>query len=338
MSASFQQVAVRVALLVWVGLVPVGSAAAATDLEAARALLRGSMARVSNVVGVRSFDRGIGQTYDPYVAMALQLRPIFWVHDRVALFADLALSHELTYSNVDTRAGEVVFDDLALGINAPRALTIPLANIHLGASFALAVPTSAASRFRTRILALTPGLSVSRTFDVWGGITLAYGFRVSKFFHRATTSENHGARVPGCAQSTSLATSSCLSTGVRNATVRFVNALDLSVSFVPEFGIKLSAALVHDLLYAQSDAVKAGALGGSDGPGMRHYVMTRAEIFARPIEALVLAVGIHTHTEQLHSDPAITYRNPIYDPHRTVVFFDVRLDVAGALAMAIAAR
>ena len=307
-----------------------------STLEDVRKLMRGTYILLRNVAATRSFDKSVGYTYDPYAAIELKVRPQFWVHDKVYINASIGLSTELTHSNYSTYADEVFLSDLQLGVGSPSYLTIPVVGIDLGASFGMTFPLSKSSQYQTLMVALTPEISISRSFDVLAGISLGYSFSATKFFNEYTTSENAADRYPGCSTSVSvanLATSSCLNTGVRNSSARLVNAFSFSISFIPEFGLALSGALVHDFLYDQSEQVLAVGDTPIENTDIRYYVSTGATLYARPIPAIGLSLGISTSTQQLHSDPNITYRNPLFDPLRTNVFLDIKLDVAGMLSM-----
>ena len=327
--------------LVWLGWTGAARAQEATKPSAAtgsRATanrlvdrLRGSALQYRNVASAASFDRALGRTYDPYYAMAIEVRPQLWLNEAIYVNAALDLTAELTHSGETTMAREALWGDLQLTVGAPAVGRIPGLGVDLSADLGATLPTSKVARFRTLETAVTGTVSLSRTFDLLGGLTAQTGLGATRFFHRFTTSENAGGRYPGCGGvvlGARAAGSSCLNTGVRNPQTRTVISAGLLLAFGPRLRLALSGVLVHDFLYAQGPAVIDAAPSAGGGPGVRYAMGTAAELVATPRPGVALALGVSTQTEQLHSRPDVVFRDPLFDPYRTTIFFDVRLDVA----------
>jgi hypothetical protein len=302
---------------------------AAAEATTVRDRFRGSGVRYRNVASTASFDPALGQTYDPYYAMALQFHPQWWPADAVYLSGSIELAMELTESGQTTLHREALWGDLALALGAPGAWTIPGVGVDVSHELALTLPTSKASRFDTLNAAVTSAVTLSRRFDVLDGLTLQAALGGSWLSHRYTTSENAGDRYPGCSDlAQGRATSPCLNTGVRNPWARTVGSAGVSLDIGHGLSLALGGALVHDFLHPQGTAVRAAGAGG--GPGVRYAWGTTAEVAVAPWPGVAFALGASTQTEQLHSDPGVTFRNPVFDKNRTSVFADVRLDLAAA--------
>ena len=299
---------------------------------------RESLIVYRNVVSARSFDKNADLTYNPYYAMEFKLSPTFWAGPYTYLNLDVTFSKELTepdsgHSRETTKEGEVILADIYLEVGVPELLKIPKAEIDFSPAVRFYVPSSKVSKARTLILGIRPGFSLTKRFDVFRGLSLSYRFWARKSFHESTTAVNETPLV-SVPVGSSRSSESLTHTGVRNASFGISNGLELRLAIMKYLGISAGVSLVHAFLYQlryEDDRISYEPQSPTD---VRYKVFYTGEIYARPLKALIVALGFETENFQLTEGSS--YEKPFFNRY-TAIFLDIRLYLA-ALASNIKSK
>ncbi len=288
---------------------------------------RGSRMIYRNTASAISLDEGADLTYNPYYAMTLQFSPRWWFGKYVGLSADMDVTRELTDADSTTRAGEWWLGDVQAGV-AARAPTIPFVGIDSMVKFSAIAPTSKVSHARTLILGLKPQLTLSRTFPLLSGLTVAYVLQGTRFLHEYTTSQRDVPLIPGCAAGLG-GCDQFVNLGLRNPEWRMTNAVAISMDFFPWLGLSADAAIVIDWLYAQEDVDSQVSFEPLEGTDQRYIMAYSLELYGKPMPSLGLALGMSTVNPQLKPDS--TPREPFVNRY-TTIYFDLRFHIDGFIA------
>jgi len=299
---------------------------------------RGTMFVYRNVATAISLNKDAELGYNPYYAMAFSFLPKWWIGDVFNASLGLTLTRELTHSDYTTEEGETEVSDFTLKLGASNFVTIPVLDIGISASLGFVAPTSKFSRAKTMIMAIKPGLALSRNFDVLSGIGLSYAFGFTKKFHEYTTSQKEEPSI-----NYGVATGdygNYMNTGVRNDSWGISNTFGLNIQFVEWLGVGANVTLLHSWLYEQDDTDTVVDEGtGFDLPtseetygsdvDVRYIMVYGVEISINPIPALGIGIGAETANNQLAPDS--TYQKPFFNRY-TSIYLDLRLNFAGLVS------
>jgi hypothetical protein len=284
---------------------------------------RGSQLVLRNALSAISLDRSAEQTYNPYYAMTWSFRPWWWFGDKFFVRAQLDVIHELTEPDETTFEREALLDDLRLVAGGSGLWTIPFAGVHLSADLALILPTSKASRGRTLVLGLGPGLRLSRAFALFGyrsgGLIVGYNLRVTPYFHRYTTAERETPLIPGCSSG------GCdvyLNTGKRNPVARLAQIVDVSVRILDWLGASLVLGHAVDWLHEIGAAPPEVTYQAVDDQGARYLTFFELTASFRPVDLLEIGVGYSALHPQLAPDSS--YYVPFFNRY-SVFFVDLKV-------------
>jgi hypothetical protein len=286
-----------------------------------------------NVVSARSFDRDANLTYNPYYAMVFELSPTFWAGPHTYLTLDVTFSKELTeadslHSRETTKRGEVILEDIYLEAGVPELLKIPKVDIEFWPTMQFFVPSSKRSQARTLILGVRPGFKLTRRFEVFRGLSIAYRFWVQKNFNEATTAVTETPLVSTPVGATR-STESLSNIGVRNPSVGILNGLELKLGIVKWLGISARVSIAHQFLYELEYRDERVSYQPQTPTDVRYIVYYTGELYSRPIRALVIALGFVTENFQLTESSS--YEKPFFNKY-TAIFLDLRLYPAGLAA------
>lgn len=305
---------------------------AAPDRAEADSPFRGTVVSYSNLVSMRTLQADEELTYNPYYAMSLSMRPHYWFTDSLFVHARLALTHELTDADTTTRKGETRLTDLTLRVGASEFYTIPVVGISLSADLDIITPTSEISQARTLQVGIAPGVGVRRTWDVLGGISVGYGFRLTSLVHSHQTAQRELPLIESC-EDTLGGCAQHLDTGTRNARLRLTHSFDLSLGFTKWFALVTSVALATDYLHDVStdDSV---SFVPTEPTSERFWVSTDLGVRFKPMPSLRVGFGARSTHPQLAPDS--TRYLPFFNRY-TVFYLDLGLDIDG-LVTQIAGR
>ena len=228
---------------------------------------RGSSFSYRNSVTALSLKKDADPGYDPQYMMSWSFNPMWWLGNVFNVSMGLSLSRELTDSNWTTQEGETILSDFSVGLGASRFVSVPVLGIDVSAKLGVVAPTSKISQARTMILALKPGFSLSKNFDVLSGINLGYSFTYTKTFHEYTTAQTEDALIDAPTGATGRSYESYFNTGRRNASWGLTNMFTAGVSFVDWLSFGANFGLVHSFVYDQEDAESDQM---SEWDGLRH--------------------------------------------------------------------
>ena len=217
--------------------------------------------RLDNTVGLGTFVPGEARrtSYD----LGLFLRTGIVLGHGLNIGALQTVSKNLA-SNADAGAArpyDTVVGDTLLTVNwspthgadagKPKPLLLP-GGIKVGTSLVAALPTSRASRFQTRVLALTPGLSLLKP-DLFGGrLAILYAFGFTKNFNRLTTSAVDAVNFPSLARPDGpelMSGQSDIATGLLNTAFSIRNTLSVTWLPAPRVAVGLTYVLYNNFKY-----------------------------------------------------------------------------------------
>lgn len=292
----------------------------------AASVIRGTTLSLTQSASAISLDKSYDPTYNPYYAMTFNIAPLFWLSDDVHLRWNFSASKELTEADDETYDGEFQPSDLSMGVGA-HLWTIPVVGIDLSAGFDVTLPTSKVSRARTMNVALSESFRIAKTFDVLSGISIGTSVRGTEYFYDYTTSETVTPRVSGCGR-----VGGCdafLNTGVRNTATRLVNSADLSVAFIDELSLSVTAALYSSFLFegASDDRVSTTTLTPTDNRWATSYGIA---LNYAPFRGFNTTLGVDTTNPVQATDQ--TYYPPFFNRY-TLVYLDLQVEVSGIFSL-----
>ena len=280
----------------------------------------GSLLVVRNATTAISADPSADLTYNPYWEMSLTLAPRWQFNDIFSISASQSFSRELTNSDWTTKEGEIVVSDFGLRAAASRFYTIPAVEIGISTDLALTFPASKASRARTMVMAVGPGLTLSRSFDVLDGLSLSYGFRGTYYWHRYTTGEYESPTITECG-------SDCeeyLNTGILNPEWRLANSFGASLSFLRMVTLSASYAFFSDPLNDSTDTMTV-SLTPLEPTDTRFRHSFDVSVAVSPWDFVSFSLGANTTDSRLRPDSTGNY-TPFFNRF-TVLYFDVAFDL-----------
>lgn len=211
-----------------------------------------------------TFAPGAQLTYDPTVQMSFSLTPRFYLTDTLFLWANQALSYELTDSNEDTYNHEPLLSDTLLDL---RQILV-----WEGFAFQLqgrvGFPLSKASQAAGRILQTGLGLVVSRSFPEAAGFTVALSGAYRRWWattNVAQTSEPY----PGqCLQPAPGEAPVCTqASGLTTARDILLGGVTLNVTPFENFNVSFSGFLLGTYNFEIGDAqvpINGGVITATD--------------------------------------------------------------------------
>jgi len=288
---------------------------------------RGTRLSYRNIATLDSFDKTARMTWNPYYAMEFGFTFRWWFGKVWSAAAAFDLTRELTEADDNTYANETVFHDLRLSTRARDFYTIPVVGIDLSADLILTLPTSKISWARTLVMGIGPGLSVARTFDLHGDLTIAYHVRGTGYLHETTTAQLETPRIPTCI-SDGGGCDEFLNTGVRNVRGRVQHGVDLSYAPLEWLGASAWFEHVVDWLYPIEEEDPRISYQPVEATDRRHSSAFGVELTVTPLRALEIGLGYETVSPQLAPDS--TYYNPFYNLYSTL-YLDLRIDADGVI-------
>lgn len=127
-----------------------------------------------------SLDNSAGLNEDnPVYTMGTTLAPNFSINDNMSLSASFSISKELTNQDEGPYNHRTEYSDLILRFGYSGIYKEKFTGLKLSGSFQTVFPTSLAARQTNYILAIVPGVSISRSIY---GVNLSYGFSFRKNF------------------------------------------------------------------------------------------------------------------------------------------------------------
>ena len=217
--------------------------------------------RLDNTVGLGTFVPGEARraSYD----LGLFLRAALALGNGVSLAALQTVSKNLV-TNVDSGAArpyDTVFGDTLLTTSwspqqvgadgSARPWLLP-GGLKVAAGLALALPTSRASRFQTRLFALTPSVSLGKPDWLGGRLAVSYALGFTKNFNRLTTSAVDTVNFPSLARPEGpelVAGQTEIATGALNTSFAVRNTLAVTWLPTPRLSVGLTYVLYNNFKY-----------------------------------------------------------------------------------------
>ncbi len=287
---------------------------------------RGSALTYGHQATAYTFDRGAEPHYNPTWSHRLGIAPEWHFNDLLFVRARLYLAQEFTPSESTTRRNEVEFSDLALE-GGLTGWTEKHSKIHVGADLRIAFPTSKTSRAATRLLAIGPGLSVSRAFPF--GFTVAYGGRYSYRFHRYTTAQNESPSI-ACGNPLAAECAEFITTGKRNAHSDLTHGPSIAFNPIEKLSINATFLLTHLWLYPLSAApAELGPIAAAVDTPVRSYTTFDLSVTWQLFRPIALTVGALTFSPQINTSGTRYF--PLFN-RNTTLYLDASFDIEAAVS------
>jgi|GEM_PF-923409 len=283
---------------------------------------RGTQLTYGHQATAYTFDRAAEPMYNPTWSHRLGIVPEWHFNDLLFVRGTLFIAQEFTASDVTIQKNEVELSDLAFEAGV-SGWTEPFTKLRLGGSFRVAFPTSKTSRAATRLLAIGPGLSLSRRF---GWFTVGYGGRYSYRFHSYTTAQNSGPSIVACGNPLAAECAEFVTTGRRNAHSDITHGPVLA--FVPFEKLSFNAAFQMTYLYLYALAPVAGVTDSNDTT-VRSYTNFDVAITYQLFRPIGITLGASTYSPQLNT--AGTRYFPLFN-RNTTLYLDISFDVEAAVS------
>ena len=254
---------------------------------------RGSQVSLRTETTLLTLQKDAELTYNPYVALALEVRPRWHFGRMFYLALDFSMIHEFTNADDTTRKGETWIGDLDVGGGVNNFWTIPGVGIDLSADLHVVAPTSKISQARTMNAAIRGGLTLSRSFPVLSGLSVAYTLGGTGYFHRHTTAGLDTPLISGCSSEDG----SCdrfLNGGLRNSWFRLGNSLGISMNFLPWLGLDVFVMHRIDFLYKASDADPRISYVAQTPTNRRQSLAYDIGLRLTPMKSLEIGLGVST--------------------------------------------
>ena len=282
--------------------------------------------RLDNTVGLGTFVPGESRraSYD----LGLFLRAGLMLGRGMSVGALQTVSKNLV-TNVDSAAARpydtVVGDTLLTfawlpmqardaGKSTPWLLP---GGIKLTTTLVAALPTSRASRFQTRLLALTPGFSLAKSDWFHGKLALLYAFGFTKNFNRLTTTAVDAVNFPNLARPDGpefIAGQGEIATGALNTAFSLRNTLALTWLPTPRLAFGLTYVLYNNFKYEPfaDDAFTASSAKPGRGRSDLQWSLVSAGYTFDPEQKWTLSVLALTASPPWSADNQ-TLRFPFLD-------------------------
>jgi hypothetical protein len=264
--------------------------------------------------------------YDPTAGHQVTLLPEWHFNDLFYTRARMFISQELTLSDTTNSKYEIELSDIYWDTGW-TGWTESRTGIKISADVRLTLPTSKNTQYKTQVLNVGPGVSVSRKFNLLSGLAIGYGARPTFHFNQHTTYTALYDPLTECIDTQSASCAFDRNSGSRN--VMFDIGHGPFLSFQPYETVSLDAAFImsRGWLYplAQVPGQFAGStqLGflGTDTRDVTRFFLSVSWQFTKAVGVSLTALTIGG---QLAADG--TYIFPLFN-RNTQMYLDFTLDV-----------
>jgi hypothetical protein len=256
---------------------------------------------------------------NPYFAWGASFVPAYYPIAALTLSVFAKISQEVTDSEIDSEAQQVLFYDMQLRCRYAVG-TIPKLGIDVFSEVRLYLPTSLVSRYETLVIAPLGRLSLIRAF---GPVVLGYSLMFRKNFHRYESPllDNAGdlpsayvrARRPEDPRGPSQAP-------IAGNNISFSLSNSFFVSYVPISRLSISAyyAISQSFTYRNYAKDEFSSQYAEAGRGQRDVGIGGLEVWFRLDKRFSFSAGMYTGASP-KTDDNKSFRFPFYDFHSTAL-------------------
>lgn len=289
---------------------------------------RGSAITYEHSFSALSLNKSWDWDYNPYYAQSLALQPMWNFGDQLYLRANWMIEQELTTSDTyDARVPhEVVVSDLFLDVGA-RGWTEPTTGIRASGSLRFTLPVSKRSAAEQLYVGLSPGLSLSRSFDFLQGLSIGYQGRYTYNFRKYATMQYDGPKL-NCQAGSDCAPFS--ESGRRTAEYVISHGPVIQLGVLPKLSLFTSYTHTRARLYDLEDIVfkpdtsAEGVVFPSSGYNWRDTEWFGLGASYQVVDAVGIALGVNTAHPQKQPDSQDYTR---FFNRFTAFYLDLNIDV-----------
>ena len=299
---------------------------------------RNTILTYENIFSVVQLNREYDQSYNPYYAMGLSIKPRWYFTDEFSVRLRLDIEGELTDADSTTDYHETRVGDLILDLVYDPVYTIPTLDVSLGLGIRAQFPTSLESQAESRYMGLGADLRLGRVFDVLDGLVISYMFRYMKYLNRYTTLQRDTnprecmGNDPACLANWQL--------GDPARSHGFFNWISISLAFLREqwrpMNFTIAVFFMNYLTYELPE-YNLAIMGGEEVPvehianPVNHsaYIWYIFELGLDITDYLGISLGASTFSPQLSTES--TYREPFFNRY-TRIYVDLSIDIERVVA------
>jgi hypothetical protein len=289
---------------------------------------RGSAITYEHSFSALTLNKTWDNDYNPYYTQSVALMPMLSLGDQLYLRGNWVIEQELTTSDTYNRSHEIVISDLFLDVGA-TGWQEPETGVRIAGSLRLGLPLSKKSAAEQLYLALAPGLSLTRQFEVLEGLSIGYQGRYTYNFRKYATMQYDGPQLqcqPG---------SDCdrySESGRRTAEWVISHGPVIQLGVTPKLAVFTSYTHTRARLYDLEDIEVVGdgyevldeTLPGESGYNWRDTEWFSLGASYQLIDSVGVAVGVNTAHPQQQPD---SEDYPRFFNRFTALFVDLNIDV-----------
>ncbi|AKU92186.1 hypothetical protein AKJ08_2573 [Vulgatibacter incomptus] len=292
---------------------------------------RGSRISYEHGSAAIGFKKDAELTWNPIYVHTLSLQPQWYFSNAFYARARFDLEQELTNSDYTNKKNELEWSDLSLEL-ATTGWKEETSGVRVSGGVRVALPLSKLSHAQTLKLGISPGLSLSRSFDVLSGLTVSYAGRFNGRIYDQTTAQTDGHGIVGCNDG------SCdylRNSGYRNSPWDIGHGPMVSVSPIDELSLTASLSFVRQQLFKLGTADVTLPTGNThlDGadkdPSARYVRVFLVDATYTPFDGFWVSGGTSTMAGQLAPDSSD--RSPFFNRF-TMVYLGIGAEVDGLLS------
>jgi hypothetical protein len=277
---------------------------------------RNSVFEYEHQLSALSFAKSAELRHNPKYSQALSFQPRYYLRDDLSMRMRLDLNIELTTSDTTDTTREWVVSDLLVGASyAPKWMVIPYAKVAVNPYLYLNFPTSKTSRGESMMMALRPGFTLRRKFDLLKGkwlksVGVNYGFSATKYFHEFATAQLSDEVCGGVTftdANSPFFDTGCLQSGNRNRSWRIANSLGFSLQVLDKLSVAGSMAFYYYTVYGLSETATVGKTKINHDASTWFVLGANYDLF----EWISLSAGVSTFHPQLDNES--DYRTPFFN-------------------------
>ncbi len=298
----------------------------ATAPDSTPAPWRGSAVSYGHWMTATTLVKSAEPYWNPTYVHHLDLAPEWHVGEHLVFRGAFSISQELTLSDNTSYVREFELSDLSLS-GGVTGFKEPTTGIGISGDLKVTLPTSKVSLAQTRVMAVGPGVTLSRKFDVLSGLTISYSGRFTYRFNRFTTGELESPRIASCGDPRGEACATLIGGTSRNVNFDLFHGPRVTFSPHPIVSIYTAFNLSHQWLYPFSNV--AGISVPTTDTTVRNFNRFELGVSVQVLKPLALSLTGDTFGAQTGTNGL--YQQPFFNRF-TTISLDAAIDIEALVA------